>query len=140
MSGLTDARHITSRGQQVLAPVRPGTRWRSRRSRRPGGGAVATDTRADYGDEQWENWRYWHQDDFDGPEAYQVTDYSQAFSQREAHPGVAVQVMHKRTWRVRACIHQAQRPRNTPLARPGRPARRSDRRAQGRRQLGYPEW
>ena len=47
----------------------------------------------------WHNWRTWNEDHFDGPAAYRVTDYRPLFSQRELHPGVAVQVMHRASGR-----------------------------------------
>ena len=135
VSELTDARHITGEGQQDLAD----TAWHALEAAQEAAWQQAVATARAAGDEQWENWRYWHQDDFDGPEAYQVTNYWPAFSQREAHPGVAVQVMHKRTWRVHTVYTKRSDLETLPWHAQGAP-RGAVIAARRAAQLGYPEW
>jgi hypothetical protein len=88
----------------------------------------------------WHNWRTWNEDHFDGPKAYQVTNYWPLYSQRELHPGVAVQVMHRASGR-----HYTVHTRRTDVGRSWREVAGAPRGAVilARRKalaLQYPEW
>lgn len=130
------ARHVAGEGQQDMAEAA----WHALEARQEAAWQQAVATARDTGGAQWENWRWWHQDDFDGPEAYRVINYWPLFSQREPRPGVAVQVMHRRTGRVHTVYTKRSDLETLPWHAQGSPRGAVIAARRAARQLGYPEW